>query len=93
MHREPTTVPAAKWLHQAIQYHYLLPIVFLFHQDYDDHHLFLLLVVKYEEDKIAIANYDPLLNSPNSIIMKVLIRIWFHDVQWGMGHGFKDLMI
>jgi hypothetical protein len=52
-----------------------------------------LLVVKYEEDKIAIANYDPLLNSPNSIIMKVLIRIWFHDVQWGMGHGFKDLMI
>jgi hypothetical protein len=32
------------------------------------------------------------LSLPNFIVMKVSVRIWFHDVQWGMGHGFNDLM-
>jgi hypothetical protein len=32
------------------------------------------------------------LNLPIFIVIKVLAKFWFHDVQWGMGHGFKDLM-
>jgi hypothetical protein len=58
MHGEPTPMPIATWLHQAIQYHCLLLIIFIFCQDYNDHHFFSMLVVKYKERRIAITNYD-----------------------------------
>jgi hypothetical protein len=60
----------------------MMPIIFLS-----------LLVVKYKKGGITSLVMTLCLSLFNFIVMKVLVRFWFHDVQWGMGHGFKDLMI
>jgi hypothetical protein len=60
MHGKPTTILATRWLNQAVQYHRLLLIIFLFCRDYDNHHLFVVIVVKCEGG-ITITSYDPLL--------------------------------